>query len=98
MPFVEDQLAEWKAAYRLLDVPPSATSNDIRKGQRRLLKRWHPDFFAAGTDEQTEATRMTQFINEAYAKIENAPLRYYDATRGAREGRFPRTKFEDKPD
>ncbi len=98
MPFVEDQLAEWRAAYRLLDVPPSASSRDIRQGQRRLLKRWHPDLFTAGSSDQVEATRMTQVINEAYAKIENAPLRYYDPTRSSREGRFPRTKFEDKPD
>jgi DnaJ-class molecular chaperone with C-terminal Zn finger domain len=98
MPFVEDQLAEWRAAYRLLDVPPSASSRDIRQGQRRLLKRWHPDLFTAGSSDQVEATRMTQVINEAYAKIENAPLRYYDPTRNSREGRFPRTKFEDKPD
>jgi hypothetical protein len=98
MPFVEDQLAEWKAAYGLLDVPLSASSSDIRQSQRRLLKRWHPDLFTAGTNEQAEATRMTQVINEAYAKIEKAPLRYYDQARGVREGRLPRTKFEDKPD
>ena len=98
MAYVEDQLAEWKAAYRLLDVPTTASVNDIRQGQRLLLKRWHPDLFTAGSNEQVEATQMTQVINEAYAKIKNAPLRYFDQTRGAREGQRPRTKFEDKPD
>ncbi len=76
---VEEQLGQWKAAYALLNVPLDASASAIKLGYRSLMKRWHPDLYAAGSEEQAEATRMTELINEAYAKIERAPLRYYGA-------------------
>ena len=33
--------------------------------------------YPSGTSDHAEATRTTKLINEAYAAIENAPLRYY---------------------
>jgi DnaJ domain len=77
MPHVDDQLAEWKAAYRVLDAPLSASALAIKQNYRKLMKRWHPDHFLSGSPEQTEATLMTRVINDAYARIDRAPLRYY---------------------
>jgi hypothetical protein len=79
MAFVEDQIVEWKAAYRVLDAPLSAPADFIKENYRTLMKRWHPDYYAAGSAEQVEAAEMTRLINQAYGKIENAPLRNYDA-------------------
>lgn len=83
MAFVEEQIAEWKGAYRVLDAPLSARADFIKENYRTLVKRWHPDHYAAGSAEQVEAAEMTRLINEAYGKIENAPFRNYDAARGA---------------
>jgi curved DNA-binding protein CbpA len=74
MPAPEDQVAEWKHAYQILDVPPSASADSIKLAYRRLVKRWHPDHYASGTQEYAEATQMTKLINGAYSAIENAPL------------------------
>jgi DnaJ-class molecular chaperone len=81
MPHVEDQIAEWMAAYRVLGVPLSASAISIKENYRRLMKRWHPDLFANGSEKQLEANRMTSLFNRAYEKIENAPLRHYLSNR-----------------
>jgi curved DNA-binding protein CbpA len=77
MPYVEDQIAKWMAAYRVLGVPLSASALTIRQSYRKLMKRWHPDLFGNGSVEQADAARMSRLINEAYDKIERAPLRYH---------------------
>jgi hypothetical protein len=63
-------------AYRVLDVPTSATAYLIRQRHRQLLKRWHPDLYLGGTPQHSEATQMAKLINEAYSLIQYAPLRY----------------------
>lgn len=105
MAFIEEQVAEWKGAYHVLDAPLSAPADFIEENYRALVKRWHPDHYAAGSAEQVEAAEMTRLINEAYGKIENAPLRNYDAASGwfgaaetdgfTTAGRRP---FVDRPD
>jgi DnaJ-class molecular chaperone len=76
MPHVENLVAEWKAAYRVLDAPLWASALAIKQSHRKLMKRWHPDLFPNGSAEQADATHMTRLINNAYAKIERGPLRY----------------------
>jgi curved DNA-binding protein CbpA len=105
MPHVEDQIAEWMAAYRVLGVPLSASAISIKENYRRLMKRWHPDLFANGSEKQLEANRMTSLFNRAYERIENAPLKYYESTRpqssaaGAAGSRpMGRRPFVDRPD
>ena len=104
MPHVEDELAEWMAAYRVLGVPLSASAISIKENYRRLMKRWHPDLFANGTEKQAEATKMTGLINDAYAKTENAPLRYSHTRPQARSVQpgdarpMGRRAFVDPPD
>ena len=63
-------------AYRVLNVPPESSALAIKQAYRKLLKRWHPDLQKSGTTAQAESTEMTRRINEAYALIEHAPLRY----------------------
>jgi len=77
MPEVEQQIETWKKAYRVLDVPEAASALAIKSNYRKLIKRWHPDRPVTGAATASEAMMMTKLINEAYAEIENAPLRYY---------------------
>ncbi|HKF52722.1 MAG TPA: J domain-containing protein [Candidatus Acidoferrales bacterium] len=72
-----DQIAEWKHAYQVLDAPLYSSALAIKQCYRKLVKRWHPDRYASGTQEYAEATQMTRTINEAYSAIKDAPLRYY---------------------
>ena len=70
-------IEQLKKAYRVLNVPETASALAIKSSYRKLIKRWHPDKPATGAATQEESVMMTKLINEAYALIENAPLRYY---------------------
>lgn len=61
----------------MIGVSVSASAPSIKQAYRRLVKRWHPDRYPSGTQGHVEATQMTKLINEAYAAIRHAPLRYY---------------------
>lgn len=63
-------------AYRVLNAAPDASALAIKHAYRKLLKRWHPDLQQAGTTAHSESTEMSRRINEAYALIQHAPLRY----------------------
>jgi hypothetical protein len=80
MPVAECQVAELKHAYQTLDVPPTASASAIKQAYRRIAKRWHPDLYPTGTSSYEEATSMMKLINEAYALIQHAPLRYHIGT------------------
>lgn len=67
-----------KKAYRVLNVPEAASALAIKASYRKLIKRWHPDKPATSAATHEEAVMMTKLINEAFALIENAPLRYFD--------------------
>ncbi len=77
----EEQLTQWKHAYRLLDVPDSACQQTIKSSYRKLLKRWHPDRYESGSPSQAEARRMTEMITGAYSRIQQAPLSAIVATK-----------------
>src|ERR1700721_2394515 len=62
-------------AYRVLDARWDAAPRPKKTSCRKLVKRWHPDRHTPGTPGHTEATLMTRLLNEAYTRIENAPLR-----------------------
>lgn len=75
----EQAIEKLKKAYRVLDVPETASALAIKSNYRKLIKRWHPDKPATSAATAAEATLMTKLLNEAYSLIENAPLRYYEA-------------------
>jgi hypothetical protein len=80
MPPLECQISELKQAYRVIGIPLSVSAHSIKLAYRRLVKRWHPDLYPSGSPACVEATEMTKLINEAYSKIDRAPLRYYVET------------------
>ena len=73
---MSDQPLTMERAYRVLNIAPNASALTIKQEYRKLLKRWHPDLQHAGTTAHAESTEMSQRINEAYALIQHAPLRY----------------------
>jgi len=77
MPEADHQIGELKRAYRVLDVPLTASAATIEEAYRRLTKRWHPDLYPAGTPALADATHMMKLINAAYSDIKHAPLRYH---------------------
>ncbi len=73
----EQPIDRLRNAYQVLDVPETASALAIKSNYRKLVKRWHPDRPATSAATAAEATMVTKLINEAYALIKNAPLRYY---------------------
>ena len=52
-------------AYKILNVPPSASKEEIRAAYREMARRWHPDRFMAGPERDWANERMSS-INAAY--------------------------------
>lgn len=52
-------------AYEILNVPPTATREEIRAAYRQLARRWHPDRFMAGPERDWANNKMAD-INAAY--------------------------------
>jgi hypothetical protein len=74
--YSSDELMEFRNAYLVLNIPHNASAKLVKKAFRAMIKKWHPDLFPAGSDDQTLATEMMQKINEAYALVKDAPLLY----------------------
>ena len=53
--------------YKVLDVPKSASDDDLKKAYRRLAMKWHPDKNPSTNIQQSEA-KFKQ-ISEAYEVI-----------------------------
>jgi len=80
MGIAEFELAELKRAYKVLGVPLAASALAIKQAYRRIVKRWHPDRYTVGTPSHDEATQMMKLINDAYSRVQHAPLRYHIET------------------
>ena len=67
--------------YAMLDVPPTATSAEIRRAYHRLARKYHPDLNQQlpGSDQRIKR------LNEAYAILSDPARRAtYDADRAKR--------------
>lgn len=58
--------------YEVLQVPRTATEDDIRKGYRRQALRWHPD---KNPDNKKEAEETFKLVSEAYEVLSNKDKR-----------------------
>ncbi|MBS3806840.1 MAG: TerB family tellurite resistance protein [Bacteroidales bacterium] len=64
--FIEDT----DYAYRILEVEPSATDQEVKKAYRKMANKYHPDKVShLGEDFQKAANQKFQKVNEAYEKI-----------------------------
>lgn len=55
--------------YRVLDLPPGASVEEVKRAHRELTKVWHPDRFAQDPALRARAEEKLKQINEAYARI-----------------------------
>src|SRR5258706_669083 len=69
--------------YEVLEIPKSATSEQIRKAYLDLVKVWHPDRFIHDLNLHARAQEKLKAVNEAYSILSNsAKRRDYDAQLG----------------
>ena len=62
-----------KNYYKILGVPRTAPSKDIKKAYRDLALRWHPD--KVDQEEKEEAEKKFQDISEAYEVLSDKEMR-----------------------
>ncbi|MGH9457623.1 MAG: J domain-containing protein [Thermoanaerobaculia bacterium] len=59
-------------AFRLLELSPGASEDEIRAAWRDLSKVWHPDRFASDPAMQRKAEEKLKGINEAYDALQRS--------------------------
>ena len=65
--------ADPNADYRVLEISPNASDDEVRRAYRRMSMKHHPDKVAhLGAEFQKAATEKFQRVNAAYAAIKKA--------------------------
>ena len=57
--------------FRLFDLKPGASSQDLKKAYKRLAKQWHPDRFANDPTVSEVAEEKIKVINIAYEELKS---------------------------
>jgi hypothetical protein len=93
---VIDDLRE---CYRLLEVDPNASPEQVKRAYRDLVKVWHPDRFADDPRLQGRAQEKLKHINLAYGQVREAhvvlPPRPPPATASRQAGSPAWTHWDD---
>jgi DnaJ like chaperone protein len=64
--FVKDM----DSAYRILEIPPEASDEEVRKAYRRMAAKYHPDKVShLGEDVQRAAKEKFQQLNQAFQDV-----------------------------
>lgn len=62
-------ITDLSECYRILDLAPGATQEEVKRSYRELVKVWHPDRFANDPELQKKAQEKLKLINLAYERI-----------------------------
>ena len=58
------------SAYKILEIEPEATDDEVKKAYRKMAMKYHPDKVSyLGDDFQKDAKEKFQKVNEAYEEI-----------------------------
>jgi DnaJ like chaperone protein len=65
-------IPETDSSYKILEIDPSATNEEVKKAYRRMAMKYHPDKVShLGEDFKKVADEKFKKVNEAYEKIKN---------------------------
>jgi DnaJ like chaperone protein len=61
---------ETNSAYKILEIEPTATDEEVKKAYRRMAMKYHPDKVShLGEEFRKTADEKFKSVNEAYEKI-----------------------------
>jgi curved DNA-binding protein CbpA len=55
-----------RRAFAALELPLTATADDVRRAYRRLMDRYHPDRHAGDPEREAVANEVARRLTEAY--------------------------------
>ena len=63
-------IPETDSSYKILEIDPSASNDEVKKAYRRMAMKYHPDKVShLGDDFRKTADEKFKKVNEAYEKI-----------------------------
>ena len=82
--------------YKILDIPESATDEEVKSAYRKLAKKYHPDKYVDSPLKDVADEKMKE-INEAYEVLSDAEKRTkYDILRGILHTKTKENKTSEK--
>lgn len=86
------QMDDISNCYRILDLEPGASLEQVKRSYRELVKVWHPDRFCGDPQLQQKAEEKLKAVNLAYERIAKSER----ATRGSDAKTSDSSRSEDK--